>query len=181
MRNVLYILGSLADSDIEWMIAAGQVRALAAGEVLIEERKPLDSLYLLLQGSLAVTVAAQNGKVLAQVGPGEVLGEISMLDSRPPVATVSATTRSQVLSIPTDRLSRKLESDEGFAARFYRAIAVFLAQRMRHRTELLRDKNKSQLNEDVESPDEIDPALLEEVSLAGKRFEWILGRLQGRT
>lgn len=179
MRKVLYILGSLADTDVDWIVAAGQVQPLSSQDVLIHEGKSLDALFIVLEGTLAVSVSAQPGKVLSQVGPGEVLGEISMLDSRPPLATVSATAPSQVLRIPRSRLAEKLETDNAFGSRFYRALAVFLAHRMRERTEKLAP-GKSKLDEDVESDDEIDPELLDLVSLAGKRFEWILSRLKGR-
>jgi CRP/FNR family cyclic AMP-dependent transcriptional regulator len=178
MKKVLYILGSLDDADIDWLVTAGQPIPVRAQTPLIREGVVLDALFIVLEGTLKVTVASQPGKTLATSGSGEVLGEISMLDSRPPLATVTAETDCRVLRIPRNRLDEKLKRDSGFAARFYRTLAVFLAQRMRQRTEVAAGKSK--LDTSVESEDEIDPEMLDEVALAGKRFEWILQRLKGR-
>ena len=59
-------------------------------EYLIEEGKPLSVLYVLLDGQLSVSLAALGGKEVARLQSGEILGELSFLDSRPPTATVTA-------------------------------------------------------------------------------------------
>ncbi len=180
MRKVLYILGSLSDSDVDWITTAGQVQPVAGGQLLIHEGQPTEFIYLTLEGSLAVTTAAQPGKALATLGPGEVLGEISLLDSRPPTASVAAATDSRVLRIPRTTLNAKLNADTGFAARFYRALAVFLAQRLRATMQTHIKGDKSPNARDVEAPDEIDPDLLDEINVASRRFEWIINRMKGR-
>lgn len=171
---MLYILGLLDDADIDWLVTVGQAVTVAANESIIREGVPLDSLFLVLEGTVRVTVASQPGQTLATSGPGEVLGEVSMLDSRPPLATVSAVTHGRVLKIPRARLDDRLQRDATFAARFYRTLAVFLAHRLRERTESSQKKATSGRAVDE---DELDPELLETASLAGKRFEWILQRL----
>ena len=178
MKKVLYILGSLDDADIDWLVTAGQPLVIPAQTALIQEGMSLDALFIILEGTVRITVSSQPGKTLATSGPGEVLGEISMLDSRPPLATVTAESECRVLRIPRVRLDEKLKRDAPFAARFFRTLAVFLAQRMRQRTEVTAGKSK--LDSQVESEDEIEPELLETVALAGKRFDWILQRLKGR-
>ncbi len=174
MRKVLYILGLLDDADIDWLVTAGQAISVVPNQVLISEGVPLDSLYLVLEGTVRVTVASQPGKTLATSGPGEVLGEVSMLDSRPPLASVTAATEGRVLRIPRVRLDDRLQREAPFAARFYRTLAVFLAHRLRERTDGLKGKTGVAGAADE---DELDPELLETASLAGKRFEWILQRL----
>jgi CRP/FNR family cyclic AMP-dependent transcriptional regulator len=37
MRKALYFLGILNDADIDWLVAAGSRREIAAGTTLIEE------------------------------------------------------------------------------------------------------------------------------------------------
>ena len=109
--------------------------------------------------------------------PGEFIGELSFLDSRPPSATVIASTNSVVVAIPRHMLETKLRDDTAFAARFYRALGVFLAHRLRRMTPQgteVRDSGAHPVDETAE--DEIDPQLLESISLAGKRFEWFQGR-----
>jgi len=43
---VLYILGQLSDSDVEWLAGAGTRRQIPAGQVLIQEGSPIDTMYM---------------------------------------------------------------------------------------------------------------------------------------
>ncbi|HEY9856920.1 MAG TPA: cyclic nucleotide-binding domain-containing protein, partial [Stenomitos sp.] len=114
---------------------------------------------------------------IATLGAGEIVGEMSMVDDAPPSATVRALGESRVLAIPRPALSRKLSDDQGFAARFYRAMAIFLSDRLRSTTRTLGYGESVSLDEHVRADDEIDPALLDKVALAGLRFETMLRRL----
>ncbi len=129
MKKALYILGSLSDGDTAWLVRNGAARRVSRGETLIHEGRESSSVFVLLEGELIVETAAR-GK-LATLGPGEIAGEISFVDARPPTATVTTSRDSFVLSIPREALALKLEKDNGFAAHFYRALAVFLASRLR--------------------------------------------------
>ena len=131
MRKVLFILSELADADLDWMIQNGAKTTYPKGAVLIEEGKPISVLFVLLDGHLSVSLAALGGKEIALLRSGEILGELSFLDSRPPSATVTAADDVTVLAVPRARLTTKLDEDPSFAARFYRALGVFLASRLR--------------------------------------------------
>lgn len=176
MKKVLYILGKLSDADIEWMVAQGDRKVIAAGATLIEEGKPTQALYFILDGGFTVSA---RGKALAGLGSGEVVGELSFLDSRPPAATVTASERSSVLAIAKPDLAAKLKKDEGFASRFYHALGVFLATRLRSTMSGLGFGGGEKLDEDKEYADEIEGDLLDDVSLAGARFDWLIRRMQG--
>lgn len=78
-------------------------RAFEAGSVLLEEGKKGTGLYLALYGSLEVSKDQGGNKlVLAELGPGDLFGEMSLLTGKPTVATVRALTECYVL-----RLSKK--------------------------------------------------------------------------
>jgi CRP-like cAMP-binding protein len=179
MRKVLYILGRLADEDIDWLTASGTRQRLKRGTVVVGEGTPIDQVYLVLDGELAVTSSRTGARELARLGSGEVVGELSFLDSRPPVATVSvASDEATVLGIPRGALSTKLEDDAPFAARFYRALGTFLAARLRSTVLELGD-GRAAGPARAEGEDELDPDLLDQLELAGARFDWMLGRLRG--
>ncbi len=130
MRKVLFLFGQLSDSDLEWLIACGRKQIVPAGTVLVREGQDIDTLYILMEGLFEVS-GTQIGDKPFRLSCGEVVGEVSLLDSRPPTATVTATADSIVLAIPRAELIRKLAEDAEFAARFYRALAIFLAHRLR--------------------------------------------------
>jgi CRP-like cAMP-binding protein len=132
MRKVLFIFGQLADADIDWLAAAGRRERLAAGSVLIREGVAAGALYIVLEGQLAVVQAAPGReREVARLLTGEIVGEMSFIDARPPSATVRAATDVVVHTIPKSRLEEHLNHDVAFAARFYKAVAMFLSDRLR--------------------------------------------------
>jgi bacteriocin-type transport-associated protein len=179
MRKVLYILGELRDTDIEWIIGNGQRVNVDADTVLIREGTPIDALYIVLDGQFSVSIGDTAYTEIARIGAGEVLGEMSFVDRHPPAATVIAREPSMVLAIPRDRLFSKLKQDDGFAAHFYRALAVFLSDRLRGTVSRLGYDKDVRLEEDVEYEDELDMNVLDNVSMAGARFEHILRSMRG--
>lgn len=173
MRKALVFLGILDDGDLDWMITVGHRQEVSPGEVLIREGVALDSVFLVIDGVLAVRTARTAETDIARLRCGEVVGEMSFVDTRPPSASVVALEPSLVLAILRTVLAKRLTEDVPFAARFYRALAVFLSDRLR--------ATVSQLGygRGVEAPDvEIDPDTLDAVALAGARFDWLQRRLR---
>jgi CRP-like cAMP-binding protein len=99
------------------------------------------------------------------------------VDARPPSASVTALEDTTVLAVPCRELAQKLEREAEFAARFYRAIAVFLSHRLRAAGQRLDYGAGQELREDVAYADELDPAVLDQVHLAGSRFDEVLQRV----
>jgi CRP-like cAMP-binding protein len=175
MRKALYVLGILDDIDIEWLVEHGTVQYLPARKVLVREGDAIDSLYILLDGHLRITVGGEPGFQIADLYPGEIIGEISFVDSRPPSASVTATEDSQVFAISRTTLSTKLLKDHGFAERFYHSVARFLADRLWVTTGRFGYGSPQQ---DVD-PDEVEDSSMEEISLAAVRFDKFLKQLRG--
>jgi len=178
MRKALFFLGILNDADVEWMIATGTKRHLNPGEVLIQEGKTATSVFLVLDGALSVIARAAGNKEVARLRSGEIVGEMSFVDSRPPSATVQAVEASSVLAIPRSDLEARISQDAPFAARFYRAMAVFLSDRLRSTVGLLGYSSGKTLEDESNYADEIDAAVLDNVSLAGARFDLLQRRLR---
>lgn len=176
MRQVIFILGTLADRDIDWIAAAGNKRKLVADESLVKTGVPSDSIFILIDGELAVSDAS-SGNVFNRLKSGEVIGEISLLDARPPTADVAASGPATVLEIDKASLEHKLVEDTAFAARFYRALGIALAHRMRRLTRKIAF-GAIDLSAIEDEPEETDFELLESAALAGKRFDVILKTLK---
>jgi CRP-like cAMP-binding protein len=176
MRKVLFILGQLNDSDVEWLSTVGERQRIAPGTELIREGSELDTVYIILDGQMSVW---SGGRVkLATVASGDILGEISLVDSSKTSASVKCETESVVLAISKATLGDRLKTDVGFAARFYKALALFLADRMRNSTRRMGYGNLQEAGapDDME-PDQLDVEVLDNVHLAGARFERILQKL----
>lgn len=200
LRDVLFLLGELHDSDIDWMIAYGKPQKILTHTILIREQGPVDALYILLDGSMSVSVCLneQNplarafaaiagseivGRELARLSKGEIMGETPFIDGRLPSMTVKAMEDSVVLSISRQQLAVKLQQDVGFASRFYRVIAILLSQRLQGMLSRLGYGRRvySQglpLAKDVEYEDELNDSVLDRVAIAGRRLDWMLEQLK---
>lgn len=179
MRKVLFFFGQVSDEDVEWLLHVGRKQNVPVGHALIREGQPVDAVYIVLDGTLAVSVAALGEREINQLGCGEVVGEMSFIDARPPSATVKAVKASTVFAIPRLELASKLKADAGFAARFYLAVALFLSDRLRSSVALLGYGGDKALDEEIEYEDELNPTVLDNVHLAGTRFDRMLKRLMG--
>ena len=177
MKKVLFVFGQLIDSDIEWMIAAGTTQKIPAGHILIEEAAGLQNLYIVLAGELVVRVKALGDREVGRAGCGELLGEMSFIDSRPTSATVIALKDSVVFAVSRAQVAEKLRTDMAFAARFYRALALLLSDKVRARGGMLPYGDSSAWDGEIQAVNEIDEGVLDEVHLAGARFERMLKRL----
>ncbi len=170
MQNVLYILEELNDDDIDWMVACGCTEEISTGALLIQQGEEVDALYFVLSGTFNVSVSTGEGqdKEIAKLSTGDVVGEMSFVDARPPSANVTATSNSLVLSISRQELTAKLQLDVGFSSRFHRALVLLLSSRLR--------LMMGQLGDD--SP-RFETAIRDDLSIAKVRFDWLLRRLRG--
>ncbi|MGB3493985.1 MAG: cyclic nucleotide-binding domain-containing protein [Elainellaceae cyanobacterium] len=131
MEKALYLLAELSERDFDWFVQNGELVQIASGQPLIKEGDPINAIYLVLEGTLAVTVNALKEHEIARLSAGEIVGEMSFVDERAPSATVSALDQVQVWKIPRVKLLQKLSNDRSFAANFYQAIAIWLSHRLR--------------------------------------------------
>jgi CRP-like cAMP-binding protein len=162
MRKVLFIFGQLVDTDIDWLAKNGRRRRLDAGSVLIREGVPVDTLYIVLEGRLTV-IQGPRERDIATLEAGEMVGEMSFIDARPPSATVRASTDVVVFAISKQVLQQHLGQNIAFAARFYKAVATFLSDRVRLAT--------LEEEADPESVHELDDSVLDNLDRAGARFD----------
>lgn len=135
MKNSLLLLGEFSDQDMDWLQQVGKQVQVAANEVVVKEGQPIESLYILLKGRLEVkaSLGGEEPRLcrIARLTAGEIIGEMSFVDHRPPSATVIAETDSVLLAIPSQLLAQKADQDVAFGRRFYRGLAYCLSNRLR--------------------------------------------------
>ena len=130
MLEAAVFLGVLNEPDIEWLVANSKQHQIRSGSVLIHRGKPVEFLYLIVDGAFDISVSLPE-RHIATLYAGELVGEMSFVDMHPPSATVTAGMNSTVLAISKAVLTRKIENDHGFGVRFFKGISVLLAGRLR--------------------------------------------------
>lgn len=175
MRKVLYVLGQLDDLDADWMARTGQKRSLADGETIIHQGEHANHVFVLLAGNLSVDITGIGQVALLQ--SGEIVGEMGFVDSSPSSATVMAKGPATVLALLRRDIDSKITADSAFGMRFYRALALFLADRMRAMQQ--KAGGSVSLSSASAQTDELDEMLLDNLSLAGDRFDRMMRRLAG--
>lgn len=109
----------------------GQVATLTvpaevpAGAVLTRQGQTGGLAYVIASGTAEV---ARGGKRLARLGPGDVVGELSLLDGEPRSATVKALTDLEVLEISADDLRRLLRKAPSVTRKLLEALSERLRQ-----------------------------------------------------
>ncbi|MEW5852891.1 MAG: cyclic nucleotide-binding domain-containing protein [Myxococcota bacterium] len=103
-----------------------------AEAVIIEQGAGGSGLLVVLQGSVHVLRVGGAAPVhLATLGPGESLGEMSIVDALPTSARVVAATPVSALFMPRDALSEYLATHDSAALRIFRVLTRTLVERLR--------------------------------------------------
>ncbi len=82
--------------------AKPKIRTLDAGAALTTQGEAVSEVYLVLDGIFAVEV---DGREVAEIGPGAVVGERAALEGGVRTATLRSTTRARVAAISPDQLN----------------------------------------------------------------------------
>jgi len=122
----------MSDRSIEAIDGLATPIVFQPGEMLVREGEPGDSFLIIVSGSASVT---RGDATLRTLGPGDFLGEISLLDGGPRTATVTATAEIQGLII--DRAGFRRLMDDFPVVRL--DIVTALTQRLRTRAPEITD------------------------------------------
>jgi signal transduction histidine kinase len=124
LRNVP-LFESLPEDDLNQLCGMAQERELAAGEDLFAEGDPGDEAYIIVNGQVEILKASSGRSILLALrGPGEVIGELALLESRPRMAGARARTDSRVVIIGKEQFDQLLElSPSAARVLFYLVLA----------------------------------------------------------
>ena len=122
----------LTDGERKRVEDLAEVRHVAQGSYLIRAGDTDSTLYAVEDGHLDI-VDTRDGKsnVLATVGPGDVLGEVSFIDDSPRTVSVAAYDMAVVRAWDKKTLSEALAFEPQVMAKFAVAMCELLVERMR--------------------------------------------------
>jgi CRP/FNR family transcriptional regulator, cyclic AMP receptor protein len=139
----------LLDSDERAELAAVLDEArIANGETLFKIGDPGDSLYIVRSGLVEMFVKDHTGEkiLLTTASPGDLFGELSLLDNGPRAATAVALEDTDLLVLDRGDLLLFLRRKPDAAL----DLMTVMGQRLRRSDELLRGRVSRNANEEIE-------------------------------
>ena len=120
----------LTESQANAVADAVIKRRFKRGEMIVEQGKKSNALFILLNGRARVVTADSRGRevILATLQPGDHIGEMSLIDNEPHSATVRAEVQTDVLMLGRLEFARCLPENSSMAY----AVMRGLVQRLRH-------------------------------------------------
>lgn len=116
-------LEALNDTELATVIAAGRHVHLPADWSLIAENTPADKAYLIVDGDVSIRKA---GAEVARLGPGDVIGEVSIVKHKLRTASVVSLTPLEVIHFTRESLEELIEKVPAFGD----AIRATAAERL---------------------------------------------------
>jgi CRP-like cAMP-binding protein len=129
----LPLLRDLGPDEIVDVLRIARVVRFAPGDKLCTRGERGDCAFLLEQGSASVRIADGAGRAIevARVGPGEVLGELALVDGHPRSADVVALTEVRGYRIDRSEFDDMRRALHPAAFKILRRIAITVSDRLR--------------------------------------------------
>ncbi len=132
------LLGHLEPHELERLMAFARSQHHAAGEVIFRKGDPGISMMSIVEGRVKISVASPEGKeaVLAVLGPGEVLGEMAIIEDKDRSADATALDACELLVLQKRDFIPFLERNPAISIRLLR----ILCERLRRTSALVEDR-----------------------------------------
>lgn len=127
-----FIFRDLDETLLGRLARLSQTRRLAKGSLLFHQGEEGDALYGVAEGLIRIWVSGDGGKelTLQLLEPGDVFGEIALLDGLPRSASAEAVDDSLLVMVKRDAFLPLLEAESGLA----RHVIELICERLRDST-----------------------------------------------
>lgn len=124
------VFASFDDSELAPLEKAFEIRRHEDGDVLIQEGKPGDAFFLIVDGNVVVSRARASGEteVLGIMGKGEVFGLLALVDDKPRSATCTADGEVTVACLPRAAFKLLHGADTLWGLHFQKMVTTQLAR-----------------------------------------------------
>ena len=127
------IFSALTPQQLEPLVHAVTKRRVKRGELIVEQGKRSDSLFVILSGRARVVMNDRRARevILDVLGPGDYVGEISLIDGKSHTANVEAEVQCDLLVLGHVAFERCVAESQAMAG----SVILGLAQRLRRADE----------------------------------------------
>lgn len=137
----------LGEDDRARLAESIRAKVLKAGDVLFRTGDPGEALFIVLDGEIELFIRDNAGQKipLTIAGPGQLFGELALLDRGPRTATAEALTDSELLSLSRDDLVALFQKTPTAALH----LLAGMGKMTRKADELIRTRVSRNVNEEV--------------------------------
>lgn len=122
----------LSDDQLTALTACATQESFAAEQAICREGEPASEFVLILGGEVAATLDTPlGGQHLADLGAGDLFGEISLLDGKPRSSSVVACSAGELARIDFECVSRLLADDPRLEVVLLQTFCRSLARKVR--------------------------------------------------
>lgn len=116
---------SLSDDMLNALAQNTTTRKLAPGDVLMRKGELADSLFIINEGWVKIVTEDKKGDelIINKCGPGEIIGEMALLDSGPRSATVIAIENSEALELKQEAFQDLLDKNPNVSLSIIRSYS----------------------------------------------------------
>ncbi len=132
----------LGYQELMKVVSVGELIKVSAGKDLCREGEVGGEMMLILHGNAHVRIG---GKEIGKLSTGDVFGEMSMIDSAPRSATVTAVVNTNVLAFPRKALFELFQEDSNLAVKFMWGITIEMNKRLREASNKLVGKKEAEV------------------------------------
>ncbi len=95
-----------------------------AGQVLFRQGDAGKEMFVIQEGAVRISVeSGGKEKILVELGPGEFLGEMAILNNKPRIATATVTKNSKLLVVNPELFDQMIRGNAEIAVRMIRKLA----------------------------------------------------------
>ena len=130
--------GGLEPAALDRLAATMRARRFRRGEVIFHIGDPGDALLVIVSGEVKISLPSETGDeaILATLRPGDVFGELALLDGAPRSASATALGPTETVVLPRDRFRELIATEAGVRDALLASIAGELRRLTRHVEEL---------------------------------------------
>ncbi|OPZ64436.1 MAG: cAMP receptor protein [Candidatus Aerophobetes bacterium ADurb.Bin490] len=132
MLKEAVLFKGMSDSELDVVSKKVFLKPYKKGSTLFVEGMPGEVLYIVAEGSIDIIKKTKDGdKVIANLGKGEIVGEMSLIDSGARTATGKTGEDSKLIVVTKNSFMEMLDSDPAITAKILMALLRIINRRLR--------------------------------------------------
>lgn len=142
-------------------------KSLKKGDLLFREGDPSEAMYVVKSGKIAITKSKGTSEiVLAELSPGDMLGEMAFFDNKPRSASARAAVDSVVIELPFKALNAQFKS----FPEWLKAVVRTVNNHLRNANQRIKNLERSTAEDDQVLPPHMVTRLGAILGLIGHRY-----------